>query len=126
MNYAAMSREDALGWMARRERRACPQRPVRSEQRCQTARSVLALRVAPLFRLSGVARRLQTAAGMRPPRASERRKIGNNAAWLNFSTDSLSPVKKNGDPCNHEHRNSDIQPHQRAACYCLAAGIRSA
>ena len=52
--------------MARRERRACPKRPVRSEQRCQTAQGALALRVAPLFRLSGVARRLQTASGMRP------------------------------------------------------------
>jgi hypothetical protein len=75
-----MSREDASGWMARRERRACPQRPVRSEQRCQTARRVLAVRVAPLFRLSRVARQLQTAAGMRPPRALERRKIDSNAA----------------------------------------------
>src|SRR5205814_4127058 len=99
---------------------------VRSEQCSRTAQSVLALRVAPLFRLSGVARRLQIAADMLPPRALERRKIGNNAAWLNFSTGSLSPVKKNSDAGNHEHRNSDIQPHQRPACYCLAAGIRSA
>src|SRR6266550_2469499 len=29
-----------------------------------------------------VARRLQTPAGMHPPRALERRKIGSNAAWL--------------------------------------------
>ncbi len=70
--------------MARRERRGCPQRPVRSEQRSQTAQGALALRVAPLFRLSGVARRLQTAAGMRSPRALERRKIGSNAAWLDI------------------------------------------
>ena len=88
MKYAAMSRENALGWMARRERRACPQRPVRSKQRRQTAQSVLALRVAPLFRLSGVARRSQTAAGMRPPRVLERRKIDSNAAWLNTSSGS--------------------------------------
>jgi hypothetical protein len=88
MKYAAMSRENALGWMARRERRACPQRPVRSEQRRQTAQSVLALRVAPLFRLSGVARRLQTAAGMLPPRALVGRKIGSNAAWLSISIGS--------------------------------------
>ena len=50
------------------------------------------LRVAPLFRLSGVARRLQTAAGMRTPRALERRKIGTTrrarafwAVWLRCS-----------------------------------------
>ena len=80
--YPAMPRENALGWMARRERRACPQRPVRSEQRSHTAQGALALRVVPLFRLSHVARRLQTAAGMRSPRALERRKIGSNAVWL--------------------------------------------
>jgi hypothetical protein len=45
-----------------------------SEQRRQTARSVLALRVGPLFSLSSVARRLQTTPGMRPPRALERKK----------------------------------------------------
>ena len=74
--------------MARRERGACPLRPVRSEQRSQTAQNALALRVAPIFRLFGVARRLQTAAGMRTPRALERRKIGGNAAWLSISTGS--------------------------------------
>jgi len=37
--------------MARRERRACPQQPVRSEQRSQTAQSSLAIWVAPLFHL---------------------------------------------------------------------------
>jgi hypothetical protein len=42
----------------------------------------------PIFRLSGVARRLQTAAGMRTPRALESRKIGSNAAWLSISTGS--------------------------------------
>jgi len=83
-----MSRENALGWMARRERRACPQRPVRSKQRRKTAQSVLALRVVSLFRLSGVARRLETAAGMRPPRALERRKMDSNAAWLSTSSGS--------------------------------------
>ena len=83
-----MPRESALGWMARRERRASPQRAVRSEQRRQTAQSALALRAAPIFRLSGVARRLQTAAGMRTPRALESRKIGSNAAWLSISTGS--------------------------------------
>jgi len=88
MKYAALSRENGLGWMARRERRACPQQPVRSEQRRQTARSVLALWVAPLFRLSGVARRLQTAAGMRPPRVLERRKINSNATWLRTASGS--------------------------------------
>ncbi len=88
MTYSAMSRENALGWMARRERRACPQRPVRSEQRRQPAQSVLALRVVSLFRLSGVARRLQTAAGMRPPRALERRKMDSNAAGLSTSSGS--------------------------------------
>ena len=80
-----MSRENAVGGMARRERGACPQRPVTSKQRRQTAHSVLALWVAPLFRLSVVARRLQTAAGMRPPCALESQKIGCNATWLNFS-----------------------------------------
>jgi hypothetical protein len=61
---------------------------VRNEQRSQTAQATLALRVAPLFRLSGVARRLQTAAGMRTPRALERRKIDSNAAWLGILTGS--------------------------------------
>jgi hypothetical protein len=74
--------------MARRERRARLQRPVRSEQRSQTVQGALALRVAPIFRLSGVARRLQTAAGMRSPRALESLKIGGNAAWLGISTGS--------------------------------------
>jgi hypothetical protein len=89
LKYPATPRESGLGWMARRERRGCPQRPVRSEQRSQTAQDALALRVAPLLRLSGVARRLQTAAGVRTPRALERRKIGSNAAWLGILTDSL-------------------------------------
>ena len=88
MKYAALSRENGLGWMARRERRASPQRAVRSEQRRQTAQSALALRVASLFCLSCVARRLQTAAGMRPPRALERQKIESNATWLSISTGS--------------------------------------
>src|SRR6266496_3604768 len=35
--------------MARRERQTCSQRPVRSEQRRQTAQGALALRVAPLL-----------------------------------------------------------------------------
>jgi hypothetical protein len=83
-----MPRENAAGCMARRERGACPQRPVTSEQRRQTARSVLAVSVASLFHLSSVARRLQTASGMRSPRALERQKIGSNAAWLSFSTGS--------------------------------------
>ena len=89
MKYAAMSRENALDWMARRERRACPQRPERSKQRRQTAQSVLALWAAPFFRLSGVARRLRTTAGMRPPRVLERRKIDSNAAWLSTSSGLL-------------------------------------
>ena len=40
MKYPATSRDSGLGWMARRERRACPQRPVRSEQRSQTAQAL--------------------------------------------------------------------------------------
>ncbi len=88
LKYPVTPRESGLGWMARRERRACLQRPVRSEQRSQTAQTALALWVAPIFRLSGVARRLQTAAGMRTPRALERRKIGSNAAWLRILTGS--------------------------------------
>ena len=88
--YPAMPRENALGWMARRERRACPQRPVRSEQRSQTAQGALALRVVSIFRLSRVARRLSRhcGTGMRSPRALERRKIGSNAVWLGTSTGS--------------------------------------
>src|SRR5688572_33092379 len=46
--------------MARRERRAYPQRSVRSEQRRQTAQSALARRVASLFGLAGVAPQSQT------------------------------------------------------------------
>src|ERR1700756_847654 len=88
LKYPVTPRESGLGWMARRERRASPQRPVRSEQRSRAAQNALALRVAPLFRLSGVACRLQTAAGMRAPRALEIRKIGSNAAWLGILTGS--------------------------------------
>jgi hypothetical protein len=40
------------------------------------------------FHLSSVARRSQTASGILPPRALERRKIGSNAAWLSTSTGS--------------------------------------
>ena len=87
-----MARENAVGWMARGERGAGPQRPVTGVQRRQTANGILALRVAPLFRLSEVARRLQTAASMRSPRALERQKIDSNAAWLSFSTDSQSII----------------------------------
>src|SRR5215208_637214 len=84
--------------MARRERRAYPlarppadshesppppRRSVRSEQRRQTAQSALARRVAPLFGLAGVARRLQTTAGMRPPRVLARSKIGaTRGTWV--------------------------------------------
>ena len=46
MKYPCAPHESALGWMARRERRAYPQRSVRSEQRGQTAQSALARRVA--------------------------------------------------------------------------------
>src|SRR5688572_33324822 len=46
--------------MARRERRAYPQRSVRSEQRRQTAQSALARRVASLFGLACVAPQSQT------------------------------------------------------------------
>src|SRR5207249_11213265 len=60
LKYPATPRESGLGWMARRERPAYPQRPVSSEQRSQTTQSALALWVAPIFRPSGVARRLQT------------------------------------------------------------------
>ena len=76
MTYSAMSRENALGWKARREPTS------------MSAQSVLALRIVSLFRLSGVARRLQTAAGMRPPRALERRKMDSNAAGLSTSSGS--------------------------------------
>jgi hypothetical protein len=88
MGYPAIPRERGLGWMARRKRRACPQLPVRSEERSRTAQNALALWVAPLCRFSSVAPRLQTGAGMRPPRALEKRKIGSNAAWLGISTGS--------------------------------------
>src|SRR2546423_1956386 len=126
LKNSAAPRERCLGWMARRERRACPQSPVRSKQRRQTAQSALALRVVPLFRLFGVARRLQIAGDMLSPRALERRKIGNNAAWLNFSTGSLSPVKKKGDPGDHDDRDPHIEPHEGAAGCCLTPSVRSA
>ena len=113
LKYPCTPRESALGRMARRERRAYPQWSVRSEQRRQTPQSALgspthqpplfpsassARRVAPLFGLACVARRLQTAevaegnrdcwrvgeqAGMRPPRALARPKIGaTRGAWV--------------------------------------------
>ena len=77
-----MSRESASVWMARRERRTCSRLPVTSEQRRQTDQGALALRVEPLFRLSGIVRRLRTTGGMRPPHAFERGKIGGNATRL--------------------------------------------
>jgi len=61
---------------------------VTSEQRRRAAHSVLALRVARLFRLSDVARRLSRdggTSGMRPPRALDSQKIGSNAAWSSLS-----------------------------------------
>ena len=99
MKYPATSPRERFGLgMARRDRRACPQRPVRSEQRSQTAQSSLAIRVAPLFHLSGVARRLSPhcGTGMRTPRALERRKMGSNATWLGIFNRLLSvdPVQK--------------------------------
>src|SRR6266700_3220630 len=104
LKYPVTPRGSDLGWMARRERRACPQPPVRSERRSQTTQSALALQVAPLFRLSGVARRLQTAAGMRTPRALERRKIGSNATWLGIFNRLLSgdPVQKTKWPSREQ------------------------
>ena len=46
-------------------------------------------RVAPLFHVSGVARRLQTAAGyVHSSRLGKTKKIGSNAAWLGISTGS--------------------------------------
>src|SRR5678815_5812299 len=75
LKYPCAPRENALGWMARRERRAYPQRSVRSEQRRQTAQSALALRVASLFGLARVAPQSQTAAGMLLRRALARPKI---------------------------------------------------
>jgi hypothetical protein len=83
LKYPCTPRESALGRMARRERRAYPRWSVRNEQRRQTPQSALALRVAPIFGLACVARQLQTAAGMRPPRALARPKIGaTRGAWV--------------------------------------------
>jgi len=66
-----MSRERAVGWMARRERGACPQRPVTREQRRQTVQRALALRVALAFCRFDVGRQLfrDGATGTRPRRA---------------------------------------------------------
>jgi hypothetical protein len=61
LKYWQRPRGSNLGWMARRERRAYPQRSVRSKQRRQTAQSASALRVAPLLVLTGVAPQSQTA-----------------------------------------------------------------
>jgi hypothetical protein len=75
-----MSRENALGWMAKREQRACPQQPVRSEQRRQTAQSVLAVRVAPLFsplqRCASVTDRLRYAPSSRLGETKNRQQRG--------------------------------------------------
>src|SRR5687767_3081626 len=69
--------------MARRERRADPQRSVRSEQRRQTAQSALALRVASLFGLACVAPQSQTAAGMLLRRVLARPKIeATRGTWV--------------------------------------------
>ena len=95
LKYPCTPRESALGRMARRERRAYPQRSVRSKQRRQTPQSALALRVAPLFGLARVARRLQTTAGMRPPRALARPKIGaTRGAWVFQQTPNESPLQE--------------------------------
>src|SRR5687768_626805 len=83
LKYPCAPRESALGWMARRERRAYPQRSVRSEQRRQTAQSALALRVASLFGLACVAPQSQTAAGMLLRRALARPKIeATRGTWV--------------------------------------------
>src|SRR5688572_9315782 len=69
--------------MARRERRAYPQRSVRSEQRRQTAQSALARRVASIFGLAGVAPQSQTTAGMLLRRALARPTIeATRGTWV--------------------------------------------
>src|SRR5205823_8736416 len=85
-----MSRERAVGWMARRERGACPQRPVTREQRRQTVQRALALRVALAFCRFDVGRHLfrDGATGTCPRRALKEKKIGSNAKWLSCSTGS--------------------------------------
>jgi hypothetical protein len=66
-----MSRERAVGWMARRGREASRQRPVTSEQRRQTVQRALALRIALAFCPFDVGRHLfrDGAMGTRPRRA---------------------------------------------------------
>src|SRR5688572_20140533 len=83
LKYPCAPRENALGWMARRERRAYPQWSVRSERRRQTAQSALARRVASLFGLAGVAPQSQTAAGMLLRRALARSKTeATRGTWV--------------------------------------------
>ncbi len=43
-----------------------------------------------------------------------------------FHSRSLSPIKENGDPGNHEHGDPYIEPHQRAAGRRFAATIGGA
>src|SRR6266496_3660274 len=51
---------------------------------------------------------------------------GTGRAEKNKPPFHLSPIKKDRDPGDHEHRNTHIQPHQRAAGRRLAARVGSA
>ena len=87
LKYPCAPRESALGRMARRERGACPLRPETSEERCQTAQSALARRVASLLALAGVARWAEIAADIDAAfRALANAKIHSNATHFSIST----------------------------------------
>jgi ABC-type glutathione transport system ATPase component len=88
LKYLCAPRESTLGRMARRERRACPLRPVRSEQHRQTAQSALALRVASLLAPAGVARSGSIEKYSRFARALASTKINSNAGRISISTGS--------------------------------------
>src|SRR5678815_5415849 len=88
--------------MARRERRAYPQRSVRSKQRRQAAQSASALRVAPLLVLARVAPQSQTT------EAAERKSggwsMGEQAGMLLRRSSAKIKIDQQRSPCQYFNR----------------------
>ena len=88
--------------MARRERRAYPQRSVRSEQRRQAAQSACALRVAPLLVLACVAPQSQTAEEEEGYRGGWW--VGEQAGMLLRRLLGQNQNRQQRDPCQYFNR----------------------
>ena len=137
LKYPCTPRESALGRMARRERRAYPQRSVRSEQRRQTPQSALAspthqlplfpsassaLRVAPLFGLACVARRSQIHWGYAPSSrlAQAKNQSATRHAWVFQQTPMVASLPRAGSGRDGAGRRWDTDRGLRrfARCRC--------